>query len=256
MTTADFATDGKTHCEYFIDSCLITDKSLLDDNLDILYSNGKYDCATFFYQGTIDSTLKLLNIGIDPNVVDKDGWTPIFMAIYSHNPKSVKMLIDAGADINISEEEHRTPLCMAIDIRDVKITNILLNCEDIVVDAISLKEAIYCCFDLNIVKKMLSKFLKNHRVEDMTWYGDDDWPMYIYTSASHDENVKLFELLVAAFPGLRNEIDERRTKLTCYNFLKKEFKSYVPDSEALEILHILRNPIYPTLFDILYLRLC
>ncbi len=42
----------------------------------------------------------LLRSGADPNSVDKDGSTPLFIAIQRNNPKCVSLLLESGAHPN------------------------------------------------------------------------------------------------------------------------------------------------------------
>jgi ankyrin repeat protein len=52
----------------------------------------------------------LLEHGADPNVQDKDGWTPLHRAVIKCHVDVARVLLDYGADPTIRDNEGRTPL--------------------------------------------------------------------------------------------------------------------------------------------------
>ena len=50
---------------------------------------------------------KLISTGVDVNVVDEFGKSPLH---YSLNPQVAKVLISAGADVNFKDKHGKTPL--------------------------------------------------------------------------------------------------------------------------------------------------
>ncbi len=66
-----------------------------------------------FYSDSVALQI-VLDWGINPNLRDADGNTPLHLAWYS---RVISMLLKAGADINASNNEGLSPLCMAISER-------------------------------------------------------------------------------------------------------------------------------------------
>lgn len=56
--------------------------------------------SSIYYDSTLVLTQRLLSYGLDVNIVDKKGVTPLVTAIFTRNTKAVKLLIEHGADVN------------------------------------------------------------------------------------------------------------------------------------------------------------
>jgi ankyrin repeat protein len=52
--------------------------------------------------------------GVDPNVADSQGFTPLHFAAQSLRPEATKLLIDAGADLEARNKFGATPLLVAM----------------------------------------------------------------------------------------------------------------------------------------------
>lgn len=65
--------------------------------------------------------------GANPNIRDKDGNTPIQIAVIVGPIDSVEALIKAGADINSTNASGETPLMTAVHRRDVALVRLLLE---------------------------------------------------------------------------------------------------------------------------------
>lgn len=78
----------------------------------------------------------LLSLGSNPNIEDKEGYTPIFMAVEGCNA-AINLLAEVGADINQKSGKNTTPLMLACKIGKVgAIKNLLelnasLDCEEV-----------------------------------------------------------------------------------------------------------------------------
>lgn len=96
----------------------------------ILLSISLYSATTdeeIFKTVRYGSSLELKNIldsGVNINIQDNDGKTPLRIAVESSFPKKVKLLLEAGADITIKDKYGQDVLMWA---HSVEITNILLD---------------------------------------------------------------------------------------------------------------------------------
>lgn len=61
-----------------------------------------------------DVVKALLDVGADPNLINKNGFTPLHLAIDKNNPEIINILLDNGADIAKTDHEGNTPLAVAI----------------------------------------------------------------------------------------------------------------------------------------------
>ena len=56
----------------------------------------------------------LLKNGANPDSYDKDGFTPLHLAVFDSNLEKVKLLVKHGANMNIKDLEGLTPLMWAV----------------------------------------------------------------------------------------------------------------------------------------------
>jgi ankyrin repeat protein len=63
----------------------------------------------------------LLEAGLDPNVPDKDGETPLHLAVSESSPELVDTLLRAGADVDACNFEGQTPLETALGLPDAHV---------------------------------------------------------------------------------------------------------------------------------------
>ncbi|MGD9567206.1 MAG: M48 family metallopeptidase [Sedimentibacter sp.] len=76
--------------------------------------------------GDVNKVKELLNEGIDPNVQDMDGWTPLMWAAWEGNVEMINILIEAGADPNMIDYYEETALIKAIYSNNVEAINALI----------------------------------------------------------------------------------------------------------------------------------
>ncbi|XP_071132782.1 2-5A-dependent ribonuclease-like [Mytilus edulis] len=79
---------------------------LLDDGANVNHAENRSGLDTTpLYVAVCNNEIEIVNIlfrhGADPNIPDKDGKTPLFMALYDDvDIKIFELLIDHGADVN------------------------------------------------------------------------------------------------------------------------------------------------------------
>ncbi len=56
----------------------------------------------------------LIRKGLDVNLADKNGWTPLHFAAQSQAPEVVALLLDAGAQVDPKDVHGNTPLFKAV----------------------------------------------------------------------------------------------------------------------------------------------
>src|SRR5882672_4628055 len=69
----------------------------------------------------------LLRFGANPNIRDKQEWTPLFWACQEGLSSVVKKLIEAGASVNLQDSEGFTPLMLATGEGYPQIVRSLIN---------------------------------------------------------------------------------------------------------------------------------
>ncbi len=85
-----------------------------NDHLAVASSSGVLPCE----RGHVEVVKTLLQAGVDPNHVNKLGWTGLLEAILlsdggPRHQEIVRLLIDAGADVNLADADGVSPLAHA-----------------------------------------------------------------------------------------------------------------------------------------------
>lgn len=65
-------------------------------------------------EGDTAKVNELLNSGVDPNIQDIDGWTPLMWAAQDNNISMINLLIESGADPNLQDYYEETALLQAV----------------------------------------------------------------------------------------------------------------------------------------------
>lgn len=75
-------------------------------------SNGKTPLLVSLDGYSEETTLKLIEYGVDCTIVDKDGNGPLHISLQSYHskPKVIEALLSAGADLNLRNKSGKTPL--------------------------------------------------------------------------------------------------------------------------------------------------
>ena len=108
------------------------------------------------YKGNKKIIKILLDLGIDINSKDTNGYTPLFYAIISKNENLVKMLILRGANKFIKDINNRTPYDLAITMNEYNIVNLLYHrnfcqrqfCGDEITPLVKTKNHLFLLFGL------------------------------------------------------------------------------------------------------------
>jgi hypothetical protein len=79
------------------------------------------------FQNDFKKTNEILKNGIDPNIRDFNGRTPLFQAIVEGNVEIVQELLKFGAEINIHDNAGNTPLHFAANEYQISIAKILID---------------------------------------------------------------------------------------------------------------------------------
>jgi ankyrin repeat protein len=80
--------------------------------------------------GRSNAVKLLLNTGLDPNVADRDGQTPLHLAVSVNSLVLVDTLLRSGAKLDTPDFEDRTPLDLALG-RDQRLVQRLLQAGDV-----------------------------------------------------------------------------------------------------------------------------
>jgi ankyrin repeat protein len=70
---------------------------------------------------------EFLDAGMDPDLTDGEGWTPLMWAVQNADIQMIQILIEAGADPSKSNYNEETALDFAIYQNDVKVINTLIQ---------------------------------------------------------------------------------------------------------------------------------
>lgn len=79
------------------------------------------------WEGDKDRVRLLLERGADVNFQDKNGHSPLHLALLSNHSNNVDILIDFGADLNARDGSGRTTLTIAVERQMVNETKYLLS---------------------------------------------------------------------------------------------------------------------------------
>ena len=78
-------------------------------------------------KGDLKKAKEAITQGANINVLNKDKWTPLMLAIRGGHSDVIKLLLNKGANLNIKGESGMTPLHIACAIRSEEIIKLLLD---------------------------------------------------------------------------------------------------------------------------------
>lgn len=70
-------------------------------------------------------TIALLKAGVDVDVADNDGWTPLHWTVHKKNIEMAEFLLEQGADVNTADKGGWTPLDLARNDEYTEMVNFL-----------------------------------------------------------------------------------------------------------------------------------
>jgi len=79
------------------------------------------------WKGHLKVVELLLEHGANPNIQDKDGYTPLHYAAWKGHLKVVELLLEHGANPNIQKHDGETPLHLAVWEGHLKVVELLLE---------------------------------------------------------------------------------------------------------------------------------
>lgn len=96
---------------------------------------------TYVKRCDYDGCLYALDVGIDPNIKDDLGWTPLHFACMKGDQNCVKLLLDRHANPNIINNKDATPLYTATVYNKTNCVKLLLEygVDTLITDPILLK---------------------------------------------------------------------------------------------------------------------
>jgi ankyrin repeat protein len=72
----------------------------------------------------------LLSQGADPNIAEKDGWMPIFFAVFSNDVQLCKLILDAGSDIQYRLANGKSALDLARERKNADVIKVMTDHEE------------------------------------------------------------------------------------------------------------------------------
>ena len=121
---------------FYFTACDSTDKSAVKGESEATGTQGEttptnapetqdfYKAARMGDEAAVKS---LLEAGVDPDVPDKDGETPLLLAAYFGRTEVVRLLLDSGAEIDMADAFGRTPLMRASQLGRGEVVQLLLG---------------------------------------------------------------------------------------------------------------------------------
>lgn len=79
------------------------------------------------FHNTREKLKILLERGVNPNVADEYGRTPLHMAMKHDVAENAELLIEYGADVNCRDNEGNTPLLLAVNRESINCVNLLMK---------------------------------------------------------------------------------------------------------------------------------
>lgn len=105
---------------------IVASLSNIKDNLNFDTSQDAMDMIDAVAAGDELRVNALLNAGIDPDITDVEGWTPLMWAVQNADTEMLRILLEAGADPNILNYYEEIALDFAIYQNNVEVINTLL----------------------------------------------------------------------------------------------------------------------------------
>ncbi|NEV49241.1 ankyrin repeat domain-containing protein [Wolbachia pipientis] len=111
------------------------DKLIKGVNVNVIDQNGMTPLHYAAKKHNEDIANALIKAGADVNAKDQNGRTPLHWAAIERNKDVASALIKAGADVNVKNEYERTPLHLAVKNCNRELVTLLLNSNKVDVNA-------------------------------------------------------------------------------------------------------------------------
>ena len=190
-------------------------KKLIASGADIKYKD-KYD-KTLLHCAALNEHVEILEyvltLGLDVNVVDNDGWSPLFFAAHSNcNTEILKKLKETGADIHHKLKDKRNILHLAAAINNISVFEYILNLGfDINTSDDEGATPIFYTVSFNYNVEVLKKII----IMGADWHHKDNDNCTILHYAATNEHIEILEYVLSLGLDVNAVNNEGRSPL-CY----------------------------------------
>ena len=137
---------------------LIKDDNLTDSDTNI------YPIHNSIISDNLEELEKLLKLGLNPDIVNKSGETPLYLSVDIENYDAMVILLEFGADCNIQKDDGYTPLHLAAEKKlDIYVCSLLSHgANPNIINKTNLQSALHIAIINKFDEYTLSKFKENH----------------------------------------------------------------------------------------------
>lgn len=136
----------------------LTKKIIDDNNIDVnMVNSGGRSLLHFAVIDKSDNIKLLLDNGAVIDRTDRNGWTPLYLAVDSKHIDVVKLLLSNGANPSIVSHKNHTPFTWAVANSNIEITEIMIPY------ITSLNK------ENSIIKEWLPDIIKSNLGDDSRW---------------------------------------------------------------------------------------
>ena len=145
----------------------INQKNEEGENALLLCDYGSYDIAEDYHYEKPDMVEFLIDNGVEGNVKDKEGNTPLIKACYGNNISIIRKLLKAGAKVNVKNNKGETPIIVVA--KNNGLSLVLLMLVEAGADINERNEYGENIFEQNTSLYLIKKQCENNFVTDIYW---------------------------------------------------------------------------------------